>query len=117
MQAEGCAVEDWRERLRKEIKAKGPSFKVTEFSEDLGFSRDYVTRMLKPDSNPGIKQLQRVCDGLGVSFVYIFTGQRELPVYDQIAAEMQAMSHGDLVDLRNHLRKKSVEKFNQGSSD
>ena len=105
------ALEDWRERLGQEIRAKGPGFKVTEFSESLGFSRDFVSRMLKPDSNPTIKNLQKVCDGLGVSFVYIFSGVRTAPVYDQIAQKMAEMSEGELIELRDHLKSKEVKRF------
>lgn len=102
---------NWRERLRSEIRGKGPEFKVTEFSEGLGFSKDFVTRMLKPNSNPTINNIERVCDGLGVSFVYIFSGHREEPVYDQIAAKMTKMSERDLQDLHAHLKEKTVTRY------
>ncbi len=102
---------DWRERLRGEIQAKGPNFKVTEFSENLGFSRDFVSRMLKPNSNPGINNLEKVCEGLGVSFVYIFSGHREEPIHDQIAAKMTKMSEKDLLDLRDHLKSKTIKRY------
>lgn len=102
---------DWRERLKQEIKDRGPEFKVTEFSESLGFSRDFVSRMLKPGSNPGIRNLEKVCEGLNLSFVYIFSGHREPPVYDQITSKMSKMTEAELTQLRDHLKGKKVKRF------
>ena len=104
-------MKGWRERLREELKAQGPEFNVTEFSEELGYSRDYITRMLKPDSNPGINHVEKVCKALGVSFVYIFTGKREPALYDQIASEMLSMTEAELIELKGHLRQKEVKRF------
>lgn len=93
---------DWRDRLGEELYRK--KVKVTRFSSELGFSREYVSRLLKPGSNPSLENLKKICDALEVSFVYIYTGKREDPVYDQVVSELTEMDTEDLIKLRDQLR-------------
>ena len=98
----GDAMNDWRTRLEAVLVSK--KVKRTHFAVELGFSRDYVTRLLKPDSNPSLRDLERVCDALGVSFVYIYTGRDEDQIYDNVIREVSKMDENDLRSLRDHLK-------------
>lgn len=95
-------MDDWRTRMRTELAAK--EVKITVFSEGLGYSRDYVGRMMKLGSNPGITDVLRVCEAAGISFVYVFTGKRDDPAYDGVISEMSKLSQEELTALKDHLR-------------
>lgn len=96
-------MEDWRDRLRAVIAKK--DIRMTHLSEEMGFSRDYIGRLLKRGSNPNLRNLEKVCETLGVSFAYIYTGVQRDKVYDDVISKMSTMTHQELVSLRDHLGK------------
>ncbi|MGH1577740.1 helix-turn-helix domain-containing protein [Planktotalea sp.] len=109
---------DWREQLEKALNSQGSDFKITEFSSSLGFSRDFVSRMLKSNSNPAIGNLQKVCDGLNISIVYLFTGKETSELHDDVARRMTEMSKTELLKLRNHITDDTIIRFEKdGASD
>lgn len=92
--------------MRTEFAAK--EVKITILSDGLGYSRDYVGRMMKPGSNPGITDVLRVCEAAGISFVYVFTGKRNDPAYDGVISEMSKLSQEELTALKGHLQENSL---------
>lgn len=92
---------DWRDRLRDEIAKQG--VKVTHLSSELGFSRDYISRLLKPNSRPNLDNLQKVCDGLNVSFAYIYSGREDQDVMDALINEVSGMDRSELLELKEYL--------------
>lgn len=104
-------MSDWRTRLQGALDAQGPDFKITEFSTSLGFSKDFVTRLLKPDSNPGINNLQAVCDGLSISIIYLFTGENASDTHGDVARRLTNMSKAELLKLKGHLDNTDITRF------
>ncbi|ATF18001.1 hypothetical protein [Phaeobacter gallaeciensis] len=76
---------------------------VTKLSEALGWSRDRVSRMTSPGSNPGIQDVITLCEASGISITYVLTGKREDPVYDGVISEMSKLTQAELKSLQNHL--------------
>jgi hypothetical protein len=95
-------MDDWRTRMRAELAARG--VKITLLSEQLGYSRDYIGRMTKKGSNPGITDVMKVCKSAEISFVYVFTGKREDPTFDGVFNEMSKLTPEELTALKNHLK-------------
>lgn len=62
---------DWRDRLREELRAKG--VRITKLSEELGFNRDYISKVLnKREHEPLLENVRRICDGAGIDFSALF---------------------------------------------
>ena len=100
-------MDDWRNRMKAELAAKG--VKTTILSNSLGYSREYIGRMMKKDSNPGITDLLRVCDAADISFVYVFTGKRENPAFDGVFNEMSKLTQKELKVLKKHLQSEPMQ--------
>lgn len=94
---------DWRHSLKVLIQSR-PDIKVTTPSTSLGFSADYISRILNnPKSNPQMNNIQKICDALDVSFADVMAGQA-LDVMRQEAIEtVSAMGSRDLKNLLDHL--------------
>ena len=108
-------MSDWRDRLAAELAIRG--IKRTRLSLSLGFNRDYITRMLKKDSNPSAKRIKAVCDAVGVSFTYIYTGEKSAePVFDELVSVISEMTASQLVTLRDHLRSHPLQPFDPDKS-
>ena len=101
---------DWRDRLRRElaIKKAEEGIKITQLSEQLGFSRDYISRLLKPTSNPSLRNLKVVCEALNLSFVEIYTGAKDHAVYDEVIGQVSELTQNQLSALRDHIRQSPV---------
>lgn len=99
-------MDDWRNRMKAELAARG--VKITILSNSLGYSREYIGRMMKKDSNPGITDLLRVCEAADISFVYVFTGKREDPAFDGVFNEMSKLTQKELKALKNRLQSEPV---------
>lgn len=101
---------DWRVRLKAELAAKRAAgeFFVTQLSEDLGWSRDRVSRMTNAGSNPGLQDVITLCEKTGISISYVLTGRREEPVYDGVISEMSKLTQGELKALQDHLSERPV---------
>jgi transcriptional regulator with XRE-family HTH domain len=69
-------VDDWRERLLAAIDADGRSARAISMAADLG--PNYVTQM-REGKEPGVKQVIKLADTLGVSLSYLFLGESVSP--------------------------------------
>lgn len=68
----GIADDDWRERLRAEMKRIGRSDRS--LSEAIGRAPGYINSILKDGKEPKIGNMIAICDELGVSLAYILRG-------------------------------------------
>jgi len=93
--------------MRTELSAKG--VKITILSDELDYSRDYIGRMMKAGSNPGITDVIRVCEAADISFVYVFTGKREDPAFDGVFNEMSKLTQKELMALKERLQSEPVQ--------
>ena len=111
--------EDWRTRLKAELAAKkaAGAFYVTQLSEDLGWSRDRVSRMTKPGSNPGMQDVIILCEAAGISISYVLTGRRDEPIYDGVINEMSKLTQEELKLLHTHLQAQPLTSESDEESD
>lgn len=63
---------EWRLRLEKAVENSGLSYR--EIGRRAGLGPNYVTELFNYKKEPGISKVERICNAIGVSFVYIVTG-------------------------------------------
>ena len=94
-------MSDWRTRLK--IYIAEHDIKITHLSEQLGFNRDYIGRLLKPNSNPQLSNLEKICAAMGVSFVYIYSGNQKDNVLEELIDKVNSYDDTELQELQKFL--------------
>lgn len=79
---------DIRSNVKSLCKLQGITQK--ELAAKIGISETSLNVSLKPDSNPSIKTIEKIADGLGVSVAQLLTYHNEQAQNDQPPAEDNA---------------------------
>ena len=69
------AKQAWRVRLAQALKDRG--LKAAKVSQDVGYSRQYVQKVIDGDLNPTVDRLQVICDKAGIKFTFLFEETNE----------------------------------------
>ena len=95
----------WRDRLMKSIEADGRSPRAISLAAKLG--PNYLTQMIERGTAPSTPALVSLCDVLGLSLTYVFTGANMTPDQEELlrlSAEMQDHQKDLLVEMARQLR-------------
>lgn len=95
----------WRDRLMKSIEADGRSPRAISLAAKLG--PNYLTQMIERGTAPSTPALVSLCDVLGISLTYVFTGATMTPDQEELlrlSAEMQDHQKDLLVEMARQLR-------------
>ena len=95
----------WRDRLMKSIEADGRSPRAISLAAKLG--PNYLTQMIERGTAPSTPALVSLCDVLGISLTYVFTGANMSPDQEELlrlSAEMQDHQKDLLVEMARQLR-------------
>jgi hypothetical protein len=95
----------WRDRLMKSIEADGRSPRAISLAAKLG--PNYLTQMIERGTAPSTPALVSLCDALGISLTYVFTGANMTPDQEELlrlSAEMQDHQKDLLVEMARQLR-------------
>ena len=52
-------------------------FSATSLGKKAGVSQTIISAILRDEGNPSIATLEAICSGLGISLVYLFSGENE----------------------------------------
>jgi transcriptional regulator with XRE-family HTH domain len=95
---------DWRSRFIKAVEADGRTARA--ISKAAGLGPNYLTQMLSRGTAPSTPALVALCDVLGVSLTYIFTGAEMSPEEEELlrlSAELTDEQKKLLIELARQM--------------
>jgi hypothetical protein len=96
---------EWRARLLKAIESDGRSPRAISLAAKLG--PNYLAQMIERGTAPSTPALVALCNVLGISVTYVFTGAHMTPDQEELlrlAAEMPDRQKDLLIEMARQLR-------------
>lgn len=100
-------IVSWRGRLKSLLKARGE--KITAISLELGFNRDYISRITNnPNSNPSMNNLEIICAYLEISIAELMTGLKLEAEKARTIETISKMGQKEMERLGDYLKKSDL---------